>query len=544
MKTLFKKLIILAMCSVVLIAQMRPSQAGGGAPQNIDCSTTEQIPPPNITCPNLPCQIPPHNTPTPQEARPYFDWFSWQSFIALNWPAAVTSGSPVRGQPDASKTIGDLSAPRVWETWKAEWETFRPAQTGNPNLPGIPTAWSSYAVDPNVFPCANANTAFLQSGGKLLVMATKMDSALNQVNEAFAGPLIAQNCTFVRYEVRVNEDEYTTILTQQLYIAAKQPTVINLDSSSQSPTSFASCPNRSGNPTCTYGAIELKASWRELKPGEDTSRYYTTKALLVESPTTSSNCRQATMGLVGMHIAHKANPFREWVWSTFEHVDNVPPDGYKPNPNKPPPACSGVPSPFTFNNGYLTPPTTDGYNYEPKEVTPPLSQNPSPPVQVSRVTPIDNPAQAGKICPTTSQINQMFQSALKGTVWQYYELVSTQWPTLTGNFNPSGNYPQACDTPFPADPVANTTMETYFQSATSAMPPSCMDCHFMVANQDFSWILNMEAFVPAQTGKLLKGDVRTPVTPAVQKLRQLMERNRRTHIQLQRQTERRLGLRR
>ena len=51
-----------------------------------------------------------------------FDNFSWQSFIALNWPAALdpSTGLPARasaypnGVPDTTKSIGD-PGPRTWE---------------------------------------------------------------------------------------------------------------------------------------------------------------------------------------------------------------------------------------------------------------------------------------------------------------------------------------------------------------------------------------------------------------------------------------------
>ncbi len=39
----------------------------------------------------------PQSVTTPEQARPYFDYFSWESFIALNWPAAA-AGQP--GTPD------------------------------------------------------------------------------------------------------------------------------------------------------------------------------------------------------------------------------------------------------------------------------------------------------------------------------------------------------------------------------------------------------------------------------------------------------------
>ncbi|HJQ25381.1 MAG TPA: hypothetical protein VKA60_15785 [Blastocatellia bacterium] len=573
-KRLIKELLIVATCSVFAISQLTAGQTQRRGARRTSAAAApaaaQQIPPVSL-CSILPCAVPLPSAPhTPAEARPFFDWFSWESFIALNWPALVTGSTVARGQADTSKTIGDLSEPRVWESWKAEWELFRPASTTNPNVPGTPSAWASFNLDPNVLPCANANIGFLQSGGKLLVMSTKMDNNLNQINEALAGPLIAQNCTYVRYEIRVNEPEYDFIINppppnpagKPFYIKANLPLSgttnypVNFTSSTTStPFPLSSC-QPTANP-CTYGAIEVKAAWREMKPGEDTSRYYTVNALLVETSSATASCRQATMGLVGFHIGHKVSPFREWVWSTFEHVDNVPPDtGFTPNTGTPPANCSGAPAPFSFNNGYTTPPTTNGYNYEPPIVKPPLSPNPTPPVQVVRNVPINYANQAS---PTTQDINAMFQSALSGTVWKNYELVVTQWPRTDGHFQPfpSGlsGYPTTCDLPIPTDKtfsgipagepiiaVANTTMETYYQ-ATSMGIASCMHCHYLASGQDFSFMLNKEAFVPPSQVALLRARQRSATSQdPVAVLRRFLQKERTTHAAKQNQLLRQLKL--
>jgi len=557
MKRVIKTLFLVVVCGCFTAVQLTPGQTSRAGRSN-RASASQQPPAPNV-CAIIPCQVPLPTAPhTPAEARPFFDWFSWESFIAINWPALISNNVVQRGQADLTRSVGDLSVPRVWESWKAEWELFRPASTSNPNAPGTPSAWSSFDLDPNLLPCSNANVNFLQSGGKLLVMSTKMDSVLNQVDEAMAGPLIAQNCTYARYEIRVDESEYNFIKSppapnQPLYIYANLPQPgspnypVNFASSStSSPFPLSSC-QPSQNP-CSYGAIEIKAAWREMKPGEDTSRYYTVNALIVDDSNTAMPCRKATMGLVGLHIAHKVSPFREWVWSTFEQVDNVPPDsGFTPNPGTPPPACSGAPSPFSFNNGYTTPVTTDGWNWpgspgnQPPTPTVPISTNPSPPVQVSRNTPIVYQNQAS---PTTQDINKQFQQALSGTVWQNYQLVVTQWPRSSGNFQPFpggiSSYPQSCDLPIPTDvtfsgipsgepimAVANTTMETYFQSTDLGIA-SCMHCHYLSSGQDFSFMLAREAFKPPSMAALFragKGPKNDPVT----RLRQFLQQGRTKH---------------
>src|SRR4051794_3681813 len=51
----------------------------------------------------------------------FFDDFSWRSFVAMVWP--VKAGE--RGVPDQSKKVSDPGT-RVFETFKADWEVFRP----------------------------------------------------------------------------------------------------------------------------------------------------------------------------------------------------------------------------------------------------------------------------------------------------------------------------------------------------------------------------------------------------------------------------------
>ncbi len=409
-------------------------------------------PPPPTKSPVIPYQVPAHQTPTPEAARPFFDSFSWQSFVALNWPAALdSSGRPVRGKADLGKTIGDSRPPRVWESWKASWETFRKGGVA-------PSEWSSYDGG---HPCIGES-----AGDKTLLMVSKVGSVTDGINEAFSGPLVDQNRNYARYEIRFNETQYNVIRTNQWYLRSKLPT------DPSKPVNFPSSVQGS------YGAIEVKAAWRELVAGQDDfNRYYAADGIIVE-PGTPPTCRNAKLGLVGFHIASKVDPFREWIWSTFEHVDNVP-------ASYPPPA--GIR--YSYNDG-KNPPNPRGYDYQPEilpdgKPVPPKEQR--KPVQVSRVTPIPKDTQA---------MNGRYQDLLRGTVWQNYQLVATQWPTTVGQFKVGGDCPKNCDFPFPATAVANTTLETYLQT------DNCTGCHYMAAQTDFSFILDQAAYPPG--GKALK----------------------------------------
>ena len=234
----------------------------------------------------------------------------------------------------------------------------------------------------------------------------------------------------------------------------------------------------------------VKAAWRISTPKDDPKRFYAINAQVYDA--TKQACTPATVLLVGLHIAHKIDPFTEWVWSTFEQVDNVPPDAdVTPKPSPPP-------NGYSFNNGTDTPKTTGGYDYKPPLPTP--GQAAPKPVQVARVNLIPNTPNGQ----STRDVNAYYQQLLKGTVWQYYQLVVTQWPAnpgIGGN-NPfmlmqnGGVYPQNAGGAFPANGAVNTTMETYFQiqsDAAGAGGNSCMSCHYRAGQSDFSWGLNRRA---------------------------------------------------
>jgi hypothetical protein len=400
---------------------------------------------------HIPVAVLPHSsTQPPTNVRPYFDLFSWESFIALNWPA-------VPGQP------GQAEQPNNQAFFKA-----------TPN--GTVVVWTSYKTSDDLFGTGSlrpipwsAESASTISGHPALRRLTKSSSLekLTDENEAFSFPLVDQNSHYVRYEVRYNEPFYNFVRgTDQdpsswLYLSKnlvpREPVTLPSSSSPDTP-----------------GAMMVKASWREMTPADIAgNRYYIIQAMVYDP--TQKIYTLKNMGLVGLHIAQKVQSFPEWIWSTFEQVDNVQRG----------PGASAV-TPISFNNGTTNPTTTGGWANRPAPLQP--VADPSP-VQVTRFNPIPNtPATA-----STQQINQAFQQLLNGTVWQYYELVITQWPVTPSRFQTMENggvYPADCGGAFPATGCTNTTMETYFQAPNDAVGAggnSCMSCHYRAGQADFSW---------------------------------------------------------
>jgi hypothetical protein len=403
---------------------------------------------------NIPLDVNiPDGVTTPEQARPYFDTFSWQSFVALNWPAApIPRGAP--NQPNnPSIFIGNQSGgqPVVWGTYKEEFELFDQGRNR-------PTAWDSSDIPVN--PCGGTQLA---PGQKVFVRYSKGDSVVEIDNQAFSYPLIDQSLNYAVYEVRFNQTQYdfirgvdsdqSTWLYYVKNLAGKEP--IQMPASS---------------PPSTQGAIMVKAAWRVLGPKDNVTHYYSVSSLVLDPET--GKCTTQQVGLIGFHIAQKLKTFPQWIWSTFEQEENVPGQSA---------------GPYSFNNGTDNPQTIGGYANRPPAMAPqlqPVSQR--KPVQVTRFNPIPD---------STAALNATWQKVLNGTVWQYYQLVMTQWPsnpTVFKTREDGGIYPQDAGGAFPANGVTNTVMETYFQSqndAAGAGGNSCMSCHYGADQADFSWTL-------------------------------------------------------
>jgi hypothetical protein len=191
---------------------------------------------------------------------------------------------------------------------------------------------------------------------------------------------------------------------------------------------------------------------------------------------------------VGLHIVQKSASRPQWIWSSFEQTDSIP-------------LFQGGVGKFTFNDG--TPAPMPAENPLPLV---PLPRQPVKPFNVLR-------SRGAPIHERTSLTNQRYHQLLADTPWKYYDLVTTQWPLLTGN--------QAVPVPatqtgeifftFPgtgagssaASAYANVTMETFDQARPEL---GCMSCHnqarlggdFLWSVLDHAWPANL---APADSAK-------------------------------------------
>lgn len=459
----------LTLCWRTVVAAGAAIVLGAAAPP-FPSSFPPSVPPAAISG-TVPFAVPlPADIQNPLQIRPNFDYFSWQSFIALNWPA-MPGQRGVPNQPDNPSVFltAKPGTPVVWGTYKDSFDLF-----GQGTTP--PSPWNSdQSQNP---PCGP-----VPAGQRALIFSTMSDTPVMgaaATKQAFSFPLVDQRGNYVYYDVRYDKAQYEFIVNNGFYLLKNLAPAENAQFGVQMPMTTAS-PN-------VLGSIMVKAAWRVATGKEDLSRFYATKAL-VYNPV-SKKCSPQTVLLVGLHIAHKVAPFTAWVWSTFEQVDNVPADAdVTPKPPVPP-------NGYSFNNGKATPATNSGYDHRP--AYPPVA-NPTA-VQVNRVNAIPNTPTGA----STRDFNAYYRNLLKGTVWQYYELVVTQWPFSPGVGDGSpyqlmqngGVYPHNAGDAFPVNGAVNTTMETYFQTqndAAGAGGNSCMSCHYRAGQSDFSWGLNRRA---------------------------------------------------
>ena len=418
-------------------------------------SAMAQAPPAVINSPTVPddVAIPDNFSENPIA---FFDDFSWRAFIAMAWPALA----PERGVPDPKKDLGD-GGPRVFETYKALYEMFH--NDGSP-----PADWNSYEP-------ANYNPCNVQNQwGELTLGSFSKFSDLGQAGfGSLLGPLVAQNKTYVRFLTNYNKTEFDQIVGGKWYLRANLPTSTPFNN----------------------GALDTKSSWMDMTGAQHPERYYTRKAYVLDPVTGTTS--QITVGLVGLHIVVKTPTRPQWIWSTFEQVDNVPPLE---------PGMNGAFGPGTSNfhdSGTDAMPSNNPYQLDR------VLQSPTAdPFNVTRVNPIHKSTQA---------TNASYRAALKGTVWANYQLVATQWPTTPSSpstpGDPGHTFPGSSDS---STAFANSTLETFEQGKIFT---SCMACHNSTRGPtDFLWSLNDHAFPPkTSTPNFMK-------EPAFRQLRKLMQK--------------------
>jgi hypothetical protein len=429
----------IAVGALVIVLGTHVPSATGQTPAPFDCNG---FPPVRVSS-----TLPPDLNAAAQQ--PGADCYAWQSFIALNWRA----GAP--GRPDPSASPSQFGRP--------------PADPTHP----APTVWETF-VDRDVALTPNGRRP-ASNAPLLLSMTSKVGhrTVLSDTGQAFTNGawLTDQAHGLTYYQVLVNQDEYAYIQKNKLYSAAGQRACVakkagfNLPDGTERQSLCDGTPYNFGSD----GSIEIKAAWVVLDPA-DTARmqtFLTARACIVppDTHTCGPGTPLQTVGLVGLHIIRKTRSAQQFVWSTFEHVDNDPDrDGpstgrytyFNPNcdPNHDPYRCEA--------NRMPVPSPTAGATISPRDAA----------IQVVRALRVSN---------LVTALNKSVHGSLPaGSVFTHYRLIDAIWPTTNRRIASGAFIPLSDGAPqVEMQPLTNTTMETYFQTPEKYTIPKdgCMDCH-------------------------------------------------------------------
>lgn len=427
-----------------------------------------------------------------------FDNFSWQSFVALNWKAGAEKQSPEVGLQADGK--------RVWQTWSSVAQVF-----GNSPV-------QAHCMAP-----LGMQVFSMGSNGK-----GTPDAHNEEYIQASTGePAIDVDGNWTLYERRLNGVEVAYLknpvsgAAYKLTTQAGQQSFVNAGQTVNFPATTGGT---------TVGAIEVKSAWRILDPAkhaENATRFYINTVFLKVAPdlvnasglptarkhrakakASQQVCAKVELGLVAMHIIQKnpniqsSNLLPQWIWSTFEHVDNAPLVAEACDPAKPsscqilndvacvPPGASQKPVleqgiNYSYYDPNNCPDCTNNQAPQPAKKGAQFAWNPKPPYARNYL--VDNRfgsqiVRCWKNYALTDELNRQWRKQLASvnSVFQNYMLVGTQWGANVETPTPPPPLPGAAIPLF----LSNTVLETYLQTAFPKDPNnqafntgSCVMCH-------------------------------------------------------------------
>ena len=140
----------------------------------------------------------------PDPGIAFFDDFSWRSFVALVWPAGA-----LRGRPNPNARPGHRNQVPVFQTYKADWETFQPGGSE-------PSEWFSYYN--NKTPCGGtAGSVTIPADGLQLTAFSKFGNVRLAKFGGFVGPLVSQNKQYTRFLAAFNQAAFDNMRSRRWY---------------------------------------------------------------------------------------------------------------------------------------------------------------------------------------------------------------------------------------------------------------------------------------------------------------------------------------
>ena len=378
---------------------------------------------------------------TPEQAAA----FAWQEFIALNWPTPPDTGREHAGGSFCYFGTNKCgNSPLVWETMRSKVETF-PGNNQPP--PGYVNQAPDYGYDAGPAynyangvvdgPCdasqAGDSTPWINLDETDQITLDNMyaGAAPTTVTDGNTAPQL------IRFLAKSNRIQYRYVASHSSASSEVTawwnviPASVDKATKAYLETNMAAPPPGSdtmiSNPLNT---LEVKAGWRELTSTEAMSgRFHTQRVRFYEQGKSKfSVCwRDATWGLVSLHIIQKTASAPYFIYATFEQADNIQTAGGQPVED-----ADGNPA-KDANGNVIAPPATATTPQvcmnDPRPAGPPNGSG--SPSYIGQVYETGNPATCVQTTPATYCTNP-------GHEIYYQNAVPS--PSTSTNSEPSGGF--------------------------------------------------------------------------------------------------------
>lgn len=284
--------------------------------------------------------------------------YSWEQMIAMHWPAAMVGETvPVRGRPagpDQPSRV-NRAAPRVWHTLRSKTETFPgtgdphgselgPAQDYGYDQPPLyrydPASVGRYpGIEPGVVPACKGEdpdgpTPWVELSESHEVGPEQMYAGMAPF-ESDANRLDRQR---VLYSVNVDRSFYAYVAAHGWLDGGNKGTTVPADATVKYLDEHNAAPPPGSTSVVSFpsGSLQIKSAWRRLTESERASGRFLTslnRAYQAQDPNATYRgvagnkdypCYvDAHWGLVGIHFKTRTATAPYYIWSTFEHVDNL-----------------------------------------------------------------------------------------------------------------------------------------------------------------------------------------------------------------------------
>lgn len=370
--------------------------------------------PPNFLSPDVPHDVPAGSSAGIQDLA----IFAWREFVALNWPSLDPATTGMRGRADVNASFfiskgADGTYPLlVWQTYRHKNELFPANGVTDPSFDSSIPKYL-YKLQ-GAFNGPPGTLSPAQPGFTMNIF-----NNLDEASQIGLCTMFAHDSIKIAYEAKVSRAIFDYANATKLtacddkghcptLVTARTNTKANLakyggicapPAGTTDPVVTLPCGDASVAGDAGEGAIEIKAAWRALTPTERDSGRFFIRTVLFYSPSTKQYdtlYQNAAWGLVALHIIHKTKSFPDFVFASWEQVDNYD----------------------DVNNT-----NTEDLRFHNISGAP----NPPPDIPVSRAHPIHS-----QIPPVNDAVHAAFKARDPATVWQYYKLIGVQGTPVNG----------------------------------------------------------------------------------------------------------------